>query len=77
MALKLTRDTRRSLSGGQLGGVRWSGLRNDFARWERKMIAGDCPCPFSKIEFRDGQGNLVTTEPVPLTLEGRPKVHLF
>ena len=39
---------------GQMGVVRCEvrGLRNDFAKYERDIISGKIPCPFT-VEFRD------------------------
>jgi hypothetical protein len=31
-----------------------SGLRNDFASYERKIIQGKIPCPFT-VQFRDSE----------------------
>lgn len=36
------------------GGYYLSGLRNDFAAYERKIIQGRIPCPFM-VEFRDSK----------------------
>lgn len=57
------------------GGYYISGLRNDFAAYERKIIQGQIPCPFT-VEFRD-RGEVITRKPIPLDASGKPKIKLF
>ena len=68
------------------------GLRNDFAKYERDIISGKIPCPFT-VEFRDtrfdmwfangwrykvlDEGKVVCRQPLPLTPDGKPKIKLF
>ncbi len=60
----------------QYGTVKMRGLDNKFARYEKEIISGKRPCPF-QVEFRGRDGNVVTTNPIPLTTEGKPRIKLF
>ena len=61
--------------------VRWgdisiSGLTKEYAKYERDLFRGKIPCPF-KCEFKNADGMVVSTQPIPLTPAGKPKVDLF
>jgi len=53
-----------------------SGQTKEFLKYEKDIMSGKEPCPF-KVEFRDKDGNIITTNPIPLTTEGRPRINLF
>ena len=58
------------------GNAYLSGIRNDFAKYEKDIFKGNIPCPF-KLEFKDRHGKIVSTQPIPLTPNGTPRIDLF
>ena len=52
------------------------GLRADFAKYERDIISGKIPCPFTVV-FKDAEGEVIRSQPVPLTLAGKPKITIW
>jgi hypothetical protein len=58
------------------GDVKYTGLRSDFAAYERSIFNGKIPCPF-KVEHKDRYGVIVSTSPIPLKSNGVPKINLF
>jgi len=67
MSLKLAYDKER-----------WSntyrGLSKEFAKYERDIMSGKIPCPFS-VEFKIN-GSIIR-EPILLNPDGRPKINLY
>lgn len=62
--------------GNSWDGYYLSGLRDDFAKYEREIFNGKRTCPFT-AEFRDKNGNLIWEGPIPLTPGGKPKIDIF
>ena len=51
-------------------------LRDDFAKYEREIFSGKRECPF-KVKFWNKDGRIVSSTPIPLTQNGKPKRELF
>lgn len=51
-------------------------VKKELAKYEADVFSGKIPCPF-KIEFKNTDGLVVSTQPIPLTPAGKPKIDLF
>ena len=76
MAIRLTKGVGKRTNMGQVPGANYTGLRDDFAKYEREIFSGKIECPFT-VEFKNTAGEVICNRPVPLTPNGKPKINLF